>query len=87
MRRKRLAIFLTSLAPLIAGSFTATAQLNTFRSTMSLAYPSPSILKPPSGVHKSTLIFLHGLGDTGPCRYYTHWCQAFAGLLCIPPVH
>lgn len=76
MRHKRLAILLTSLAPLITGSFTATTQLNTFRSTMSLVYPSPSILMPTSGVHKSTLIFLHGLGDTGSCRDCLQWFQA-----------
>ena len=76
MRHKRLAILLTSLAPLITGSFTATAQLSTFRSTMYLVYPSPLIFKPPSGVHKSTLIFLHGLGDTGSSRDYFHGSQA-----------
>ena len=76
MTYKGLAILLTSLAPLIAGSFTAVAQLNTFRSAMSLVYSSPLVLKPPSGVHKSTLIFLHGLGDTGSCYDQTHLCQA-----------
>ena len=68
MRHRGLAVLWTSLAPLIAGSFTATATLNTFESTMSLVYPSPLILAPPSGIHKSTLIFLHGLGDTGTWR-------------------
>ena len=75
MTHKGLAILLTFLAPLIAGSFTALAQLNTFYSTMSLVYPSPLVLKPPSGVHKSTLIFLHGLGDTGLCHGQTQLCQ------------
>ena len=78
MRHKGLAILLTSLAPLLGGSITATAQLNTFRSTMSLVYPTPLILKPPSGVHKSTLIFLHGLGDTGACREDICLCHFFA---------
>lgn len=76
MTHKGLAILLTSLAPLIAGSLTAVAQLNTFHSTMTLVYPSPLVLKPPSGFHKSTLIFLHGLGDTGSCHDQTHLYQA-----------
>ena len=31
----------------------------------SLKYPKPLTFPPPSGVHKSTCIFLHGLGDSG----------------------
>lgn len=31
----------------------------------SLKYPEPIVMSPASGTHKSTVIMLHGLGDTG----------------------
>ena len=65
MTHRRLALLLTSIAQFAADPFTARAQSEIFQSNMSLVWTNPIIMKPPSGVHKSTLIFLHGLGDSG----------------------
>ena len=56
MAHRRLIVLLTSLAPILQAS----AKQKAFQSTMSLTYPTPIIFSPPSGIHKSTLIFLHG---------------------------
>ena len=83
MAHRRLIVLLTSLAPLLQAS----AKQKAFRSTMSLTYPTPMIFGPPSGVHKSTLIFLHGAAHWDPLlrlmqftsedmRYLLQFCLA-----------
>ena len=65
MRPRRLIVLFSSLAPFLAGPSAAAVQHSSIHSSMSMSYPIPLVLQPRSGVHKSTLIFLHGLGDSG----------------------
>lgn len=75
MRHRHLVVLLSFLARLLVALSAVSAKQSALHSNMSLAYPTPIVFNPPSGTHKSTLIFLHGLGDTGAIHSIKTCCE------------